>query len=377
MLLPSPCCWRSRSNATLVQTGNVIQEVVVDHTSYRYMSAAQDGGAARCAALCESDAACAAFTFRSADIQWRATHGNRVAVDADNACRLLGRGGVGTHFVPSEMSSAGLCIRRRPFPRTQQHPRCPRRWRLAPPPSPPQQLWLRDVVVSTSAASLHKAPVIGIVGGSISAGMGSGWVPPGLTYGEALSRHAGDRISFRVDGGVQGARVFLAVLCSHVGGVGSASVELRRIPASGGVAVGERIGAALSRVVVKSRWLQQTSQQCIMPVATIGAGAHTMAIEVMPPGGFKGRLTASLARAVDPPSARSPPETAFKIFGIYTSTPLEDSHDPARGHRAPPRLWPRARSCGARHIQLCRDALTRRHVHGHGHGHGHGYGDVL
>ena len=88
-----------------------------------------------------------------------------------------------------------------------------------------QQLWMRDVIapagVAATSGSLaltppplkstastntitrsqqparlqHSAPrsppVIGIVGGSISAGMGSGWVRPGRSYGELLAASLG------------------------------------------------------------------------------------------------------------------------------------------------------------------------------------------
>lgn len=92
-----------------------------------------------------------------------------------------------------------------------------------------------------------------------------------------LAQHAGDSIAFAVDGGRHGARVQLAMLCSHFG-VGSATVELYRAPSSPRVAL-----ARTSSQTVAAGWKQRTSQQCIVPLGTIEAGAHVLRVEVQQP----------------------------------------------------------------------------------------------
>lgn len=219
---PSPCCWHRYADASINSaSAKLLQEVRVDHIAYRYMSASQLDGFANCASLCESIGACGAYSFRDASVKWQAWHDNRVSVDGQNGCRLYDIGS----SAAGKLLTAPLLVRALGFESAQCLRRsaarsCPTQWRGAPsarsganytpgslqPRKELSQRWMRDVVQPTRVElddssylqdSQHwqrplrtwrqTPPVIGIVGGSISAGMGSGWVPPGKSYGEVLA----------------------------------------------------------------------------------------------------------------------------------------------------------------------------------------------
>ena len=138
-----------------------------------------------------------------------------------------------------------------------------------------------------------------------------------------LAQAAGDRISFEVQGGKAGARVHLAMVCSHRG-VGSATVTVHREEPAAAAAVATQVGgggatgalgaasalvgrlaggyALVSSKRVQARWEQRTTQQCIVPLGAIGAGPHILTVEVDQLGQSKGGGDSG---------------TGVKIFGIY------------------------------------------------------------
>ena len=210
---PSPCCWHRYADASINSaSAKLLQEVRVDHIAYRYMSASQLDGFANCASLCESIGACGAYSFRDASVKWQAWHDNRVSVDGQNGCRLYDIGS----SAAGKLLTAPLLVRALGFESAQCLRRsaarsCPTQWRGAPsarsganytpgslqPRKELSQRWMRDVVQPTRVElddssylqdSQHwqrplrtwrqTPPVIGIRW-LLSAGMGSGWVPPG------------------------------------------------------------------------------------------------------------------------------------------------------------------------------------------------------
>lgn len=150
-----------------------------------------------------------------------------------------------------------------------------------------------------------------------------------------LGRAPGARIAFHLDGGRNGARVHLAIVCSHHG-VGNASVALHRMvprgataagpsaaAGGGGGGVGEKFALVAHRRV-QARWGQRSTQQCIVPIGTIGPGAHTLTLQVE----GEGESPATGAGAA--PTAGA----GIKVFGIYAQERRRASASPG----APPSL---------------------------------------